>query len=86
MSDDALKVFAAPDSCAVLVDGEMAVLTGERCYLYVFDTPDACEVPARHDDVVAVLRISCSWSLRGTPWRIAQAFIDRGIPKRVFGS
>lgn len=86
MDGDALKVFADPDSGAVLVDGELAVMNGDRCYLYVIDTPDAGEVPARHEDVVAVLRISCSWTLRNTPWRIAEAFVARGVPKRVFGS
>lgn len=84
--DDSIKVFRDPDSASVLVDGELAVLNGDRCYLYTIDTPESADVPMRHDEVVAVLRISCSWTLRAVPWRIADAFVRRGIPARVFGS
>lgn len=82
----ALKHFSDPDSCAVLVDGELAVLTADRCYLYTIDTPDSAEVPGRFEDVAAVLRISCSWNLRSVPWRVADAFVRRGVPVRVFGA
>jgi hypothetical protein len=83
---DSINVFRDPDSASVLVDGELAVLSVDRCYLYTVDTPESGDVPMRHEDVVAVLRISCSWTLRAVPWRIADAFVRRGIPARVFGS
>lgn len=86
MDTRALKHFSDPDSGSVLIDGELAVLTSDRCYLYVIDTPDSADVPVRHEDVAAVLRISCSWNLRSVPWRVADAFVRRGVPARVFGA